>query len=347
VRATARDGIVLLKNTNAVLPFKKPKSIAVIGSDSVIGPKGANGFPDRGGNDGTLATGWGSGAVEFPYLIAPLEAIKTQAQKDGTSITSSPNDNAQQGASAAQGADIAIVCINSDSGEGYITVEGNAGKSSWCMLPWKHTLNLSYRRQNQPRPVAQRQRTRQGSGRSQQEDRRRSPQRRPSHLGAMGKDFDVRTVYETHTDFVHRSIIRTSSQSYGPAFQDKNPAMASQISSTVPHHQAENFHTPSQKRSPTTAPQSRRATTRTGTSSSTIAASTSRTSSPDSSSASDSPTPTSPTPISVFKASHLPDRQRVRRVLGVLSIFSKRWLRLRRRLVTRVVLRVRRCRSYI
>jgi beta-glucosidase len=74
--------------------------------------------------------GWGSGSVEFPYLIAPLEAIKAQAQKDGTSITSSPNDNAQQGASAAQNADIAVVCINSDAGEGYITVEGVAGKSS-------------------------------------------------------------------------------------------------------------------------------------------------------------------------------------------------------------------------
>jgi beta-glucosidase len=111
------------------LPFNKPKSIAVIGSDSVIGPKGANGFVDRGGNDGTLAMGWGSGSVEFPYLIAPLDAIKAQAQKDGTSVTSSPNDNAQQGASAAQNAEVAVVCINSDGGEGYITVEGVAGKS--------------------------------------------------------------------------------------------------------------------------------------------------------------------------------------------------------------------------
>jgi beta-glucosidase len=124
----------LLKNTNAALPFNKPKSIAVIGSDSVIGPKGANGFVDRGGNDGTLAMGWGSGSVEFPYLVAPLEAIKVQAQKDGTSITSSPNDNAQQGASAAQNADVAVVCINSDGGEGYITVEGHAGKFILCSV---------------------------------------------------------------------------------------------------------------------------------------------------------------------------------------------------------------------
>jgi beta-glucosidase len=83
--------------------------------------------PDRGCDDGTLAMGWGSGTAEFPYLTTPLDAIKAQAQKDGTTVTSSTNDNAQQGASAAQSADYAIVCVNADSGEGYITVEKNAG----------------------------------------------------------------------------------------------------------------------------------------------------------------------------------------------------------------------------
>jgi hypothetical protein len=126
-RAMARDGIVLLKNSNSSLPLSKPKSIAVIGLDSIVAPKGANACVDRGCNDGTLAMGWGSGSVEFPYLIAPLDAIKTKAQSDGTTITSSPNDNASQGASVAKGADVAIVCINADAGEGYITVEGNAG----------------------------------------------------------------------------------------------------------------------------------------------------------------------------------------------------------------------------
>ncbi|KAH7408490.1 beta-glucosidase 1 precursor [Phaeosphaeria sp. MPI-PUGE-AT-0046c] len=127
VRAMARDGIVLLKNNNASLPLSKPKTIAVIGLDSIVAPKGANACVDRGCNDGTLAIGWGSASVEFPYLVAPLDAIKTQAQSDGSSVKSSPNDNASQGASAAQGADVAIVCINADAGEGYITVEGNAG----------------------------------------------------------------------------------------------------------------------------------------------------------------------------------------------------------------------------
>lgn len=85
--------------------------------------------------------GWGSGAVEFPYLVAPLDAIKTQAQKDGTTVTSSSSDTASAGASAAQGAEVAIVCINADSGEGYITVEGNAGDRK-NLDPWHNGNDL-------------------------------------------------------------------------------------------------------------------------------------------------------------------------------------------------------------
>ena len=43
VRAMARDGIVLLKNTDGALPLSKPKSIAVIGSDAGANSKGMNG----------------------------------------------------------------------------------------------------------------------------------------------------------------------------------------------------------------------------------------------------------------------------------------------------------------
>ncbi|CAI6337353.1 unnamed protein product [Periconia digitata] len=127
VRSMARDGIVLLKNEGASLPLKAPKSVAVIGLDSIVNPRGANACVDRGCNEGTLIMGWGSGSVEISNLVAPLDAIKAQGQKDGTTVTSSPNDNAQQGASAAQNAEVAVVCINANAGEGYITVEGNAG----------------------------------------------------------------------------------------------------------------------------------------------------------------------------------------------------------------------------
>lgn len=126
-RAIARDGIVLLKNTNNALPLKKPVSLAIIGQDAIVNPAGANSCTDRDCDTGTLAMGWGSGTADFPYLIAPLDAIKTQAATDGTTLVTSTTDTASAGASAASAAATAIVFINSDSGEGYITVEGAAG----------------------------------------------------------------------------------------------------------------------------------------------------------------------------------------------------------------------------
>jgi beta-glucosidase len=68
-KAVARDGIVLLKNTNNTLPIKKPKSIAIIGSDSVANPKGINSCQDKGCNQGTLTMGWGSGSATLPVII--------------------------------------------------------------------------------------------------------------------------------------------------------------------------------------------------------------------------------------------------------------------------------------
>lgn len=114
----ARDSIVLLKNTNNVLPLNKPSSIAIIGTDAQTNPSGANACNDRGCDTGTLAMGWGSGTCQFPYLIDPLTAIKAQAATDGTTITTSLSDTSSSGASAAQNAEYAIVFINSDSGEG-------------------------------------------------------------------------------------------------------------------------------------------------------------------------------------------------------------------------------------
>jgi beta-glucosidase len=54
-RAIARDGIVLLKNTNNSLPLVKPKSLAIIGQDAIQNPGGINSCTDRGCNTGTLA----------------------------------------------------------------------------------------------------------------------------------------------------------------------------------------------------------------------------------------------------------------------------------------------------
>ncbi|KZL67274.1 glycosyl hydrolase family 3 n terminal domain-containing protein [Colletotrichum incanum] len=141
VRATARDGIVLLKNDNAILPLRKPKKIAVIGSSTVNNPAGINACYDRSCNAGTLGMGWGSGTVDYPYLVAPLDAMRARAAQDGTVVSASSNDNAQQGAAAAAGADVAFVFITSDSGEGYITVDGNVGDRN-TLDPWHNGNEL-------------------------------------------------------------------------------------------------------------------------------------------------------------------------------------------------------------
>ncbi|TVY80912.1 putative beta-glucosidase L, partial [Lachnellula suecica] len=134
-RAIARDGIVLLKNDNNTLPLKKPASLAIIGQDAIVNPAGANACVDRGCDTGTLAMGWGSGTAEFPYLIAPLDAIKAQASADGTTLTTSTVDTPSAGAAAASAAATAIVFVNSDAGEQYITVEGAAG-DRLNLNPW-------------------------------------------------------------------------------------------------------------------------------------------------------------------------------------------------------------------
>jgi len=128
IRQIGAASTVLLKNTNSALPLSKPATIAIVGSDAGPNPAGPNSCTDRGCDTGILAVGWGSGTGDFPYLIAPLAAITTQASSIGATITSSLSDTDTTAAqTAARGKAVALVFITADSGEGYITVEGNAG----------------------------------------------------------------------------------------------------------------------------------------------------------------------------------------------------------------------------
>ena len=68
-RAVARDGIVLLKNDDDILPLKSPKSLAIIGQDAIVNPNGPNACNDRGCNTGTLAMGYGSGTAEYTVSL--------------------------------------------------------------------------------------------------------------------------------------------------------------------------------------------------------------------------------------------------------------------------------------
>ncbi|KAG9055779.1 hypothetical protein FS842_001235 [Serendipita sp. 407] len=128
IRKIAAASTVLLKNSKNLLPFNRPSSLAIIGSHAAPNPSGINSCSDRGCNTGVLAQGWGSGTAEYPYLSDPTSAIRTQATSDGTSITTSTSDtDTTAAANAARGKSAAIVFVTADSGEEYITVEGNKG----------------------------------------------------------------------------------------------------------------------------------------------------------------------------------------------------------------------------
>ncbi|PIL32144.1 hypothetical protein GSI_06850 [Ganoderma sinense ZZ0214-1] len=154
IRTIGAASTVLLKNTNGALPLVAPETtllprregstmackltrrdvrlapqtIAVIGNGAGNSSRGPNGYSDRSGDDGVLAQGWGSGTDDFPYLIAPVDAITARAKTDGTTVTSSLSDtDLNAAAQAASGMDVAFVFITADSGEGYLTVENNAG----------------------------------------------------------------------------------------------------------------------------------------------------------------------------------------------------------------------------
>lgn len=142
IRESAAKGTVILKN-NGILPLVKPKFVAAIGEDAGPNLKGPNGCPDRGCDDGTLAMEWGSGTSNFPYLVTPDTALQNQAIKDGTRYESVLTNYALDAAKALAGQPncTAIVFANSDSGEGYITVGGNAGDRNNLTL-WKNGEDL-------------------------------------------------------------------------------------------------------------------------------------------------------------------------------------------------------------
>jgi len=72
--------------------------------------------------------GWGSGTTNYPYLISPLEAFQSRVRQDRTSVSWFLDDFDTAGAaSTAKGAEAAVVFVQSDSGEEYITVDGNEG----------------------------------------------------------------------------------------------------------------------------------------------------------------------------------------------------------------------------
>ncbi|KIW73191.1 hypothetical protein, variant [Phialophora macrospora] len=130
VRAVGQASNVLLKNTNGALPLKgTERQVGLFGYDACSNPWGANGCPNRQCDNGTLAMGYGSGTAEFPYLVTPEQAIQNYilTKTDGETQTICDNYADSQIKALASQADVAIVFANADSGEGFITIDGNTG----------------------------------------------------------------------------------------------------------------------------------------------------------------------------------------------------------------------------
>ncbi|KAF2751699.1 glycoside hydrolase family 3 protein [Sporormia fimetaria CBS 119925] len=131
-RAVARDAITLLKNVNSTLPVSPNASFKVFGTDAEKNPDGINSCNDQGCNKGTLGMGWGSGSSRYPYMDSPIDGLKFRGANykffntDSFPANSNPSPN-----------DTALVFISADSGENYITVEGNPGdRTSAGLRAW-------------------------------------------------------------------------------------------------------------------------------------------------------------------------------------------------------------------
>ncbi|KAK5359351.1 hypothetical protein LTR11_010535 [Exophiala xenobiotica] len=129
IRQVAQSSNVLLKNTGGLPLTGKERQVGIFGYDAGSNPWGANGCPNRDCDNGTLAMGYGSGTTEFPYLVTPEQAIQqyvlTQTDGEVFAILDNYADSQIQG--LATTADVAIVFANADSGEGFITIDGNTG----------------------------------------------------------------------------------------------------------------------------------------------------------------------------------------------------------------------------
>ncbi|KAK4984701.1 hypothetical protein LTR50_006442 [Elasticomyces elasticus] len=138
-RKIAAEGIVLVKNEENILPLSRNGSkatrserkmrLAIFGEDAYANPKGPNACPDRGCNKGTLAVGWGSGAVEFPYLITPAQALHEAFDDHTVEIADFNTNDPGLGKHPERAADqdLCMVFINADAGEGFIAADGIRG----------------------------------------------------------------------------------------------------------------------------------------------------------------------------------------------------------------------------
>lgn len=130
-RKVAAEGTVLLKNVNNTLPLSRSAAgrkgvyrVGIYGEDAGPGD-GPNVCADRACNQGTLGSGWGSGAVEFPYLVSPWEALRTAWHSETSDIRGFLGNDV--GLKNLIEQDLCLVFANSDGGEGFAHDDGVYG----------------------------------------------------------------------------------------------------------------------------------------------------------------------------------------------------------------------------
>lgn len=129
VRRVAAEGTVLLKNEGKILPldrsgWKAGKSstkyrVGVFGEDARLPHEGINHCPDQSCNDGTLASGWGSGAVNYSYLVDPMSTIRQAFDNETVYVTDWLENKLPDQKEILKDQDLCIVFANADAGEGY------------------------------------------------------------------------------------------------------------------------------------------------------------------------------------------------------------------------------------
>lgn len=151
-RRVAAEGTVLVKNADNLLPLdrngwneedragKETKfRVGIFGEDARLSHDGINACDDQGCNDGTLASGWGSGAANFSYLIDPLSALRKAFNDDSVYVTDWPENKLPGQKEILEDQDLCIVFANSDAGEGYMKWKGKSG----MLYPRRTTLTQS------------------------------------------------------------------------------------------------------------------------------------------------------------------------------------------------------------